>query len=204
MEEMKKTLVKMLMVFGVIGFMMACQTQETNTAKDEKAKDSTAVSVDTLEVTIDSVVAKRMLTEPDYDTTQWADIALLDTSIIIDMKYATIENFVGEKMYDCGRCFLRPEVAQSVLEIQRILREKGLGLKMYDCYRPRPIQYALWKKYLTLAMFPIPRKVLCIIGVRQWTLPWSPWMGRSWKWEPLLIILERKPTIAIRNYLKRY
>ena len=62
------------------------------------------------------------------------------------MKYATTDNFVDEKMYDCGRCFLRPEVAQAVKEIQDTLKNLGYGLKVFDCYRPRPIQFRLWKK----------------------------------------------------------
>ena len=146
MEEMKKTLIKMLHVFGILGLVMACQTQETKQNKGESLKDSTTVSMDSLELVIDTIVIKTMPKEPDYDTTEWADIALLDTSIVIDMKYATTENFVGEKMYECGRCFVRPEVAQSILKIQQKLRAHGLGLKMYDCFRPRPVQYALWEK----------------------------------------------------------
>lgn len=94
----------------------------------------------------------------DYDTTQWADIALLDSSILIDLKYATTENFVHEKMYDCGRCFLRPEVAKAVVAAHRELQQKGLGLKMLDCYRPRPIQWKLWEKTPDPRYVADPRK----------------------------------------------
>jgi D-alanyl-D-alanine dipeptidase len=83
---------------------------------------------------------------PDYDTTQWADIALLDSSILIDLKYATTDNFVQEQLYDCGRCFLRPAVAKAVVAAHLDLQARGLGLKMLDCYRPRPIQWKLWEK----------------------------------------------------------
>ncbi len=82
----------------------------------------------------------------DYDTSVWTDIGLMDTSIIMDLKYATTDNFVGEKMYDCGRCFLRKAAAEKILMIQKELQEKGYGLKMFDCYRPRPIQWKLWEK----------------------------------------------------------
>ena len=82
----------------------------------------------------------------DYDTTTWADIGLMDTTIVLDLKYATTDNFVKEKMYPCGRCFLRPEVAEVILNAHTILQKKGLGLKLFDCYRPKPIQEKLWKK----------------------------------------------------------
>ena len=82
----------------------------------------------------------------DYDTTQWTELIQKDPSILIDLRYATTNNFVKEKLYDCPRCFLRPEVAAAVLKAQQLLKEGGLGLKMYDCFRPRPIQQKLWDK----------------------------------------------------------
>ncbi len=82
----------------------------------------------------------------DYDTTKWTELVRLDGSIQIDLKYATLENFVQEQMYDCNRCFLRPEVAQAVVKIHRQLQSEGYGLKMLDCFRPHPIQWKLWEK----------------------------------------------------------
>lgn len=82
----------------------------------------------------------------DYDTIAWTDISLMDSTIILDLKYATTDNFVKEKMYDCGRCFLRPEVATLILQAQQQLQARGLSLKLLDCYRPKPIQEKLWAK----------------------------------------------------------
>ncbi len=82
----------------------------------------------------------------DYDTSQWTDLAIVEPSLMMEIRYATTNNFVEEKMYSCGRCFLRPEVARHLLAAQQELQEKGLGLKMFDCYRPRPVQWKLWKK----------------------------------------------------------
>ena len=82
----------------------------------------------------------------DYDTTAWTDLWIVDSSIIQDIKYATEDNFVKEKMYNCGRCLLRPAVAKLVVEAHHILQKKGMGLKLFDCYRPKPIQEKLWKK----------------------------------------------------------
>lgn len=81
-----------------------------------------------------------------YDTSQWTELKRLDTTIQILMKYSTIDNFVKEAMYPCSRCFLRPEVAKQIIKIQKELKSKGYGLKMLDCYRPKPIQQKLWDK----------------------------------------------------------
>lgn len=91
------------------------------------------------------VVEKKSITY-DYDTTAWTDIGLVDTTILLDIKYATKDNFVKEKMYNCGRCFLRPSVAKLILEAHKELQAQDLGLKLFDCYRPKPVQEKLWKK----------------------------------------------------------
>ncbi len=80
----------------------------------------------------------------DYDSSQWRDILDEDPSILLDIRYATDNNFMQQKVYDCGRCFYRPAVAKALAEVQASLRPLGLGLKMFDCYRPAPYQQRLW------------------------------------------------------------
>jgi zinc D-Ala-D-Ala dipeptidase len=83
----------------------------------------------------------------DYDTKKWTELTELDNSINIDIRYATANNFVKAKMYDCGRCFLRPEAAKAVAKAHKVLKDKGYGgFKMFDCYRPKPYQQRLWDK----------------------------------------------------------
>ncbi len=104
------------------------------------------------------IPAEKVKVSPDYDTTQWTELYRLDSSIIILMKYATTDNFVKEKMYPCSRCFLRPEVAQQIVKIQKELQEKGYGLKMLDCFRPKPIQQQLWDKVPDARYVTPPKK----------------------------------------------
>ena len=76
----------------------------------------------------------------------FTDISQLDPSIRLDIKYATADNFTKSKIYDCPRCLLRPESAEAVVTAHKFLKKKGLALKMFDCYRPRPYQQRLWDK----------------------------------------------------------
>jgi D-alanyl-D-alanine dipeptidase len=95
----------------------------------------------------------------DYDTNIWFDLEDLDPSIQLELRYATTNNFVQEVMYDCGRCFLRREVAKAVIRAHQDLQAKGYGgLKMFDCYRPRPIQWKLWEKVPNPDYVADPRK----------------------------------------------
>lgn len=66
--------------------------------------------------------------------------------IINDIRYATTNNFVGEQMYECGRCYLTERAADQLMKVHTELQLKGLGLKLYDCYRPKPVQQKLWDK----------------------------------------------------------
>jgi len=74
----------------------------------------------------------------------WSEITT-DEGFKVEMKYATTDNFTKKKIYDCGKCFLRPEAANKLRQIQKELNEKyGYGIKVFDCFRPRPYQQRLW------------------------------------------------------------
>jgi zinc D-Ala-D-Ala dipeptidase len=62
-----------------------------------------------------------------------------------DMKYATDDNFLKEKVYPCAECFLRVKTIKSLLDANRLFLEKGCKIKLYDCYRPKAIQKKMWK-----------------------------------------------------------
>ena len=99
---------------------------------------------------IDSVAVGLKVAPPppiviDYDTTRWLDLAHLEPTLQIDIRYATDSNFMERRVYDCGRCWLRPAVAEAVVAVHHQLRTQGYGLKLWDCYRPRPVQWELWK-----------------------------------------------------------
>ncbi len=74
----------------------------------------------------------------------WVELKSLDSSFVYDIRYATTHNFVHRKMYPCGKCFVRPVVAQALLKIQKELKLRGWGLKLFDCYRPGKVQQILW------------------------------------------------------------
>ncbi len=63
-----------------------------------------------------------------------------------DIKYATTDNFIGEKLYDCPICLLQPEVATALRDANDYFCELGYRIKIYDCYRPLSIQKKMWKK----------------------------------------------------------
>jgi zinc D-Ala-D-Ala dipeptidase len=83
---------------------------------------------------------------PINSAENFVDVIALDPTIALDVRYATANNFTKAQIYDCPACLLRPEAAQKIVKIHQSLRKQGLGLKMFDCYRPRPYQQRLWDK----------------------------------------------------------
>ena len=76
----------------------------------------------------------------------FTNIQNIAPTIALDIRYATTENFVKEQIYPCPACYLRPEVAKALASANEKLRKKGYGIKVFDCYRPRPAQQRLWNK----------------------------------------------------------
>ncbi len=56
--------------------------------------------------------------------------------IKLDIRYADTNNFTHTKIYTSARAFLRKAAADSLLKIQQILAKDGIGIKVYDAYRP--------------------------------------------------------------------
>ena len=66
------------------------------------------------------------------------EVRRVDSSIIVDLRYFTSNNFTGLPLpgYLANRAYLRREAAAALARVQRVLREQGLGLKIFDAYRP--------------------------------------------------------------------
>ena len=63
----------------------------------------------------------------------------VDPSIIQDMRYAGLDNFMGGPVpgYKAPECILLRSAAKALSRVQDDLRSRGLSLKVYDCYRPK-------------------------------------------------------------------
>ena len=75
---------------------------------------------------------------------EFVDIQTVDSSILLDIRYATSNNFTGKVVYPVAKCYLRTNVAERLARVQQDLKQEGLGLKVFDCYRPFSIQQKFW------------------------------------------------------------
>ncbi len=66
-------------------------------------------------------------------------------NIILDMRYATENNFTGQAIYNCTRCFLRPQALVLLEKAIALAGEQGYRLKILDAHRPQYAQERLWE-----------------------------------------------------------
>lgn len=72
-------------------------------------------------------------------------IQKINPTIKTEIVYATTRNFTGKIIYQTAECFMRKEVAHALNAVQKELGRKGLGLKIWDAYRPLSAQWKLWE-----------------------------------------------------------
>jgi zinc D-Ala-D-Ala dipeptidase len=76
------------------------------------------------------------------------DVQDVDPTILVDLKYARPDNFMGEPVYGAlRRCYLQPEAAMLLGRANRLLdsHRPGLRLLVADGVRPRSVQRRMWE-----------------------------------------------------------
>ena len=85
------------------------------------------------------VEADSLATAPDAAAESLlVDVRTLDPTILVDLRYATANNFTGAVLpgYGTQKALLRREAAQALARVEARLRTGGLGLRIWDAYRP--------------------------------------------------------------------
>ncbi|MBI3553092.1 MAG: M15 family metallopeptidase [Elusimicrobia bacterium] len=72
------------------------------------------------------------------------DFEQLHTEAVLDIRYATENNFTHQVVYPVAKCALRQSVADDLAAAARDFEAKGYRLKIYDCYRPLSVQKIFW------------------------------------------------------------
>jgi zinc D-Ala-D-Ala dipeptidase len=73
------------------------------------------------------------------------DVAALDGTIRLDIKYATPDNFLSTPVYTQARAFLQRPAAEAAVRAHRRLKEQGYGLLVHDAYRPWFVTWIFWE-----------------------------------------------------------
>ncbi len=75
----------------------------------------------------------------------FVELTTVIPGLVLDIRYATTNNFTGQKVYPDARCFLRRATAEKLKRVQADLAKQGLALKIFDGFRPLAVQRKFWE-----------------------------------------------------------
>ena len=82
---------------------------------------------------------------PDPQDMVFVAVADYIPDIVVDLKYAGSDNFTGQKIYDFSAAYLRYGTVAKLSAVQEDLKQLGMGLKIWDAFRPAAAQHRLWE-----------------------------------------------------------
>lgn len=74
------------------------------------------------------------------------ELITLDPSIRLDIRYATADNFLKVPLYREARAFLQRPAAEALVRVHHALATRGLGVMVYDAYRPWRVTRFMWDR----------------------------------------------------------
>ncbi|RKN77864.1 M15 family metallopeptidase [Ulvibacterium marinum] len=124
--------------------VIACRE---NPSQNREAKESMKHKVNR----VDTIIPELSLPEKVFrsfeglaDTT-FVRLADFSDGFAYDLRYATTNNFLKEKVYDCAECYTRVKTAKALLAANADFKTKEVRIKFFDCYRPNSVQYKMWE-----------------------------------------------------------
>jgi D-alanyl-D-alanine dipeptidase len=67
--------------------------------------------------------------------------------ILLDIRYATTNNFTHEKIYNLARAYARKPVAEALKKAQAEFNKQGVGIRIFDAYRPYKATVKFYEVY---------------------------------------------------------
>lgn len=148
-NSLRKSVTAFIVMTLIASFFMRCEDAMSEDANQDFGQIIQMQEVlDTLlefnpieQITESDTVAQRLM------ALGLVDVQRVNPNIMVDIKYSTTDNFMGENLYgDLKQVFLQPDVAERLGRVQEFLESKDSLLRLYvwDAVRPRSIQQKMW------------------------------------------------------------
>lgn len=120
--------------------------QKGRTTQHEAAQTPMEMPLDsTSNDTIQKVEKPVLKTFEGLADTTFVRLADFSKDFVYDLRYATENNFLKAKVYDCAECYTRVKTAKALIEANQDFMRNGVRIKFFDCYRPNSVQYKMWE-----------------------------------------------------------
>lgn len=92
-----------------------------------------------------SLVNSNSIQKIESNDSTFVNLKDFSNDFVFDLKYATEDNFLKAKVYDCAECYLRYKTVKALIKASKKFMKLGYKIKLFDCYRPLDIQKKMWK-----------------------------------------------------------
>ncbi len=96
------------------------------------------------EIRTAALTAKPPAETGDFRKSDLVDLATIDPTFKFDIRYATDNNFLGAPVYTSAKAFMQKPAAEAIGRVGKTLATEGLGLWIYDAYRPWYVTKMFW------------------------------------------------------------
>lgn len=156
MQNVISKMVVLLLMFGC-----ACKQQATNKAAQIQEKNVAKPAVKQAQQKQDTLAAMAPAVKPTpkyssfkgFADSTFVRLADFSADFAYDLRYATENNFLKAKVYDCAECYTRVKTAKALIKANAAFMAQGFRIRFFDCYRPNAVQYKMW------ALVPNPQYV---------------------------------------------
>lgn len=131
-----KNLIKIATLSLIVFLIFSCKT-----------KSPVTYGAYNINKSLDIIENEKPTTQAIHDSV-FVDIKNYSSKFLFDFKYATTDNFLKQKVYDCEKCLLRYGTLKKMLAAQKDFEALGYRVILFDCYRPHDVQKKMW------AIFP--------------------------------------------------
>lgn len=136
-----------MLILGMV-FMLLQSCKQKTESENENAPEQRSSKVNEV---LDTIFEKKRQPKKTLRSIEgladstFVRLADFSDGFAYDMRYATENNFLKAKVYDCAECYTRVKTVRALLVANAEFRSKGVKIKFYDCYRPNSVQYKMWE-----------------------------------------------------------
>lgn len=92
----------------------------------------------------EALAARQPVEVGEFLPSDLVELTTLDSTIRLDVRYATDRNFLSVPVYTQARAFLQRPAAEALVRAHRKLQSLGYGLLVHDGYRPWYVTKMFW------------------------------------------------------------
>lgn len=138
-----------LLLLGLAGCSLSApdpiSTESTSETTTQTVTEPTETQPATTAPTNVETLPPQTVTQPEPNDDDFVKVVRYIPDIVIDLRYATENNFTGQQIYEFSDVWLRYGTVKKLMLVQEELKQNGYGLKLWDGFRPPSAQFKLWE-----------------------------------------------------------